>query len=83
MNCSEIWAFCIGTYVIYGNPTKNSTFYVHLLQFMIYPRCNLSGVINETKYGGTIGERVYCIKHVMLVGVLLSNCLADWCLLNI
>ena len=28
-------------------------------------------------------ERVYCIKHVRLVGVLLSKCVADRCLLNI
>ena len=26
MNRSKIWAFCIGMYVISGNPTKNSTF---------------------------------------------------------
>ena len=35
-------------------------------------RCR--GVINKTKAGGLLLVRVYCIKHVRLVGVLLSNC---------
>ena len=36
------------------------------------PPCR--GVINKTKAGGLLLVRVYCIKHVRLVGVLLSNC---------
>ena len=42
----------------------------------------LGGHNNDKDRWFTI-ERVYCIKHVRLVGVLLSECLADRCLLNI
>ena len=44
----------------------------------------MSGVINNDNDRWFTIERVYCIKHVRLVGVLLSKCsMADQCLLYI
>ena len=43
----------------------------------------MSGGHNNDKDTVCTIERVYCIKHVRLVGVLLSKSLADRCLLNI
>ena len=43
----------------------------------------MSGGHNNDKDRWFTIERVYCIKHVRLVGVLLSECPADRCLLNI
>ena len=41
------------------------------------------GGLKQDKDTALLLVRVYCIKHVRLVGVLLSNCVADLCLLNI